>query len=103
MADHCLILVSCGSDNEAREIARELVASGHAAGVQIFPISSVYRWKGEVVEDAEWLLVIKTTTERYDQVEATVLEMHSYEVPQVIMIGIDRGHPPYLFWLENPE
>jgi periplasmic divalent cation tolerance protein len=101
MADHCLILVSCGSDDEAREIARELVGAGHAAGVQVVPISSIYRWKGEVVEDAEWLLVIKTTAERYDQVEATVLAMHSYEVPQVIMIGINRGHQPYLTWLES--
>ncbi len=72
-----------------------------AAGVQVFPISSTYRWKGEVIEDGEWLLVIKTRADRYADVEAFVLELHSYEVPQVIMIPIADGHLPYLDWIDR--
>ena len=101
MSDAALILVSCGSEGEARSISRGLVERGLAAGVQRFPITSVYTWKGEVVEDGEWLLVIKTRADRYPDVEAFVLENHSYEVPQVIMIPVAKGHGPYMDWIDQ--
>lgn len=82
-------------------MARNLVDSRLAAGVQRFPIASTYTWKGEVIDDAEWLLVIKTDAQRYREVEAAVLALHSYEVPQVVMIPISRGHSPYLDWIHQ--
>lgn len=94
-----LILVSCGSQAEARSIAWGLVEKRLAAGVQMLPISSVYTWKDEIVEDDEWLLVIKTSAQRYREVEAAVLAEHSYEVPQVIMVPLTEGHGPYLDWI----
>lgn len=101
MTDASLILVSCGSEDEARTISRGLVERGLAAGVQRFPITSVYTWKGQIMEEGEWLLVIKTRSDRYPEVEAYVLEHHSYEVPQVIRIPVVEGHGPYLDWIDQ--
>lgn len=94
-----LILVSCGSQAEARSMARGLVEDQLAAGVQMLPISSVYTWKGEIVEEDEWLLVIKTRPGLYADIEAFVVDHRSYEVPQVIMVPLTEGHGPYLDWI----
>ena len=101
MSDAALVLVSCGSEEEARTLSRGLVERDLAAGVQRFPITSVYTWKGEVVEDGEWLLVIKTRPDRYPDIVAYVVEHHSYEVPQVIMVPVTGGHAPYLDWIDQ--
>jgi periplasmic divalent cation tolerance protein len=85
-----LVLVTCGSEAEARSLARQLVEGRLAAGVQIIPISSIYTWKDEVVEDQEHLLICKTRTALYDAIESTVTEHHSYEVPPILLLEIDR-------------
>lgn len=100
MSDHQLVLITCGQEEEARLIARRLVATSSAAGVQIVPIESIYRWQGEVVEDHEWLLVIKTRAEMFGSIEAIVDEMHSYEVPPVVAIDISDATAPYLAWID---
>jgi periplasmic divalent cation tolerance protein len=69
--------------------------------VQRFPITSVYTWRGQVVEDPEWLLVIKTRADRFHDVERFVREHHSYEVPQMVMVPITAGHAPYLAWIDE--
>jgi periplasmic divalent cation tolerance protein len=99
MDGHCLVLITCGKSAEASEIARHLVESRLAAGVQIVPIESVYRWGGEIVEDHEWLMLVKTRRDRFEEVEFVVNEMHSYEVPPVLMIAMEAGSHPYLDWI----
>jgi periplasmic divalent cation tolerance protein len=99
--EHALILVTCGSSDEARTVARALIDSRLAAGVQLVPIESVYRWSGDVVEDREWLLIVKTRRDRFEQVDQMVSRLHSYEVPPVVMIGIDDAPPPYLAWIDS--
>jgi periplasmic divalent cation tolerance protein len=99
--DHALVLVTCGTVDEASAIARALVETRLAAGVQIVPIESVYRWSGEVVDDREWLLVVKTRRDRFGDVERLVLDLHSYEVAPVLMIGIDEASKPYLAWIDG--
>ena len=94
-----LVLVTCGSEDEARSIARHLVEQRLAAGVQIIPISSIYNWEGKIVEDREHLLICKTRTDRYDAIESEVIERHSYEVPPILMLEIDRASRPYLDWI----
>ena len=78
-----------------------MVESHLAAGVQIFPIESIYRWGGEVVEDQEWLLIAKTRAERFDSINDVVAEMHSYEVPPVLMIEMTQASRPYLDWIDT--
>jgi periplasmic divalent cation tolerance protein len=97
---HALTLITCGTTSEAQSIARHLVESRLAAGVQIIPIGSVYAWDDEVVEDHEWLLIAKTRRDRFEQIMATVNEMHSYLVPPVLMFDIDSASAPYLEWID---
>lgn len=97
---HALTLVTCGDREEGHAIAHHLVEARLAAGVQIIPIESVYTWEGEVVEDREWLLIAKTRHDRFDQIRAVVEDLHSYEVPPVLMIDIDAADRTYLDWID---
>jgi periplasmic divalent cation tolerance protein len=102
MTDTIVILVTAGSEAEAETIARALVEERLAACVNILsPIRSIYRWQGKVVDDREWLLVIKTQTERFAAVEAKVKALHSYQVPEVIALPIVAGAEGYLHWLRE--
>ncbi|MGP0095809.1 MAG: divalent-cation tolerance protein CutA [Terriglobales bacterium] len=100
MTDKRLVLTTCGSLDEARTLARTLVERQLAACVNIVPqIESVYRWQGDVEMATEWLLIIKTTLEVFDRVREALLELHSYELPECIEIGIEDGSSPYLEWI----
>lgn len=94
------ILVTTGSEEQARSIARVLVGERLAACVNIIgPIRSVYRWRDAVEDEPEYLLLIKTRALLYAKVEKRVRELHTYEVPKVLALAIDRGSPPYVQWL----
>ena len=101
MTDKRLVLTTCGSPEEARRIAHELVKRRLAACVNIVPqIESVYRWKGEVETATEWLLVIKTTAGAFERTTRSRSEkLHSYDVPECIEITIEDGSPAYLDWI----
>ena len=101
MDGQSLVLITCGDPAEAKGIARHLVESGLAAGTQILPIESIYRWSGEVIEDQEWLMLVKTRRDRFEAIESVVKEMHSYDVPPVLMIEMDAGSHPYLDWIDE--
>jgi periplasmic divalent cation tolerance protein len=94
------ILVTTSGDEQARSIARILVGERLAACVNIIgPIRSVYRWREAVEDEPEYLLLIKTRATLYNKVERRVLELHTYEVPEVLALKIDRGSPTYVKWL----
>src|SRR5208282_4627650 len=100
MTDKRLVLTTCGSREEARSIAHTLVERQLAACVNIVPqIESVYRWKGEVETAAEFMLLIKTTAEAFSDLRATLIEVHSYELPECIEIPIENGSEAYLTWI----
>jgi periplasmic divalent cation tolerance protein len=94
-----LVLVTCENEDEAGSIARHLVETRLVAGVQIIPISSIYTWQDEVVDDQEHLLICKTRTVLYADIESTVTERHSYDVPPILMLEIDQATEPYLEWI----
>jgi periplasmic divalent cation tolerance protein len=101
MTSSIVILSACADTQEAERIAQALVSDRLAACVQIVPkIRSVYRWQGKVESTEEHLLLIKTTRERFEAVQAKIIELHSYEVPEVIALGIADGSGKYLEWLE---
>jgi periplasmic divalent cation tolerance protein len=94
------VLVTTGSEIEAVSIARTLVEERLAACVNIIgPMRSIYRWRDGVSDDPEYLLVIKSRATMYMKIETRVRELHSYDVPEVIALTIDRGSPPYIQWL----
>lgn len=96
-----VVLVTCGSLAEGRKIARAVVGKRLAACVNVVsaPVESVYRWKGKVESAKELLLVIKTTTRRVKKLEEEVARMHSYDVPEFLVLPVDSGSEGYLEWL----
>jgi len=95
-----LVLVTAPNQTDARSIARALVGDGLAACVNILgPIRSIYRWRGAIEDEAEYLLLIKTRASLFDRLERRVRELHSYDLPEVIALGIETASAPYLKWL----
>jgi periplasmic divalent cation tolerance protein len=103
MRHKIIVLVTCGSRKEARKIARSVVVAGLAACVSVVtaPVESIYRWKGKVKGAQEFLLIIKTTGKRFAALEAEVRRLHSYEVPEIIALPIERGSKAYLAWIDE--
>ena len=97
-----LVALSTVATAEAAErIARSLVEKGLAACVNVVPgLVSFYRWQGRVERDPEVLLVIKTRSERFEELKAALLAEHPYDLPELVAVPIAAGHQPYLEWLE---
>ena len=86
---------------EAESLARRAVDSGLAACVNIVPgLTSVYRWKGEVLTDAESLLIAKLSEEHVDDFVAAIQSWHSYDCPECLLLEVAGGNPDYLAWVE---
>ncbi len=101
MTDKKIVLTTAGSREEAETIARALVERRLAACVNVVPVQSVYRWKEKVEDAPEWLLLIKTTAEAFEEVEAAIRELHSYDLPECVAVGIEGGSEEYLDWISD--
>ena len=102
MTDKRIVLSTAGSEEEARKIAQALVERRLAACVNIVgPIHSVYRWKDAVESAPEHLLIIKTTLAVFPQVRDAIRELHSYELPECILLPIEAGSEDYLRWIDE--
>jgi len=100
MNQACIVLTTASSQEEARKIAHSLVERQMAACVNVVSqIESIYRWQGKVESGTEWLLVIKTLAENFEQVRDTIKELHSYELPECIKLEITGGSQEYLAWI----
>jgi periplasmic divalent cation tolerance protein len=101
--DKIVVLVTCGSAAESRRIARKLVEGKRAACVNILsaPVESIYRWRGKVESAREFLLVIKTKKKEFAGLQRAILELHSYDVPEILALPIAAGSPDYLQWMEE--
>ncbi|MBO1351746.1 MAG: divalent-cation tolerance protein CutA [Hormoscilla sp. GUM202] len=88
-----------GSSSEAEAIASSLVEAKLAACVSITPIKSIYSWEGKIESQEEWQLTIKTDLGQFATLEAQVLQLHSYEVPEIIALPLVTGSKPYLEWI----
>ncbi|XP_068159404.1 divalent-cation tolerance protein CutA [Drosophila tropicalis] len=101
--------VTTPTKDSARKLARGIIEQKLAACVNIIPqIESIYVWEGKVNEDNEYLMMIKTRTERIDELTKYVSENHPYSVAEVISLPIENGNLPYLNWIretvrEKPE
>ena len=102
MTDKRILLTTAGSEEEARKIGRHLVENQLAACVNIIPqVESIYRWQGKVHSSREWLLLVKTTQERFPAVREAIRKLHSYEVPECVVLNIEDGSSEYLQWLAD--
>lgn len=100
MSDVLIGFSTCGSRDEAERIAGYLVEERLAACVNILPgIQSVYRWQGKLERAEEWLLLLKTTSEKSEALQTGLRHIHSYEVPELVLLPVSSGLPEYLAWV----
>ncbi len=103
MSSAVRVLLCNAPASEAQRIAEALVTERLAACVNLVPVQSVYVWKGELQRDAEVTLLIKTTAEGVDALRARLVELHSYELPEVLSLAVVDAecHLPYLAWVRD--
>jgi len=95
-----VVVTTVGTEQQALEIARRLVESRLAACVNIVPgVRSVFRWKGKVQDEGEFLLVAKTVTENFERVRETMKEMNAYELPEILGFPADHADPAFAKWV----
>ena len=97
-----LVLTSVGSEQQALTIAEEIMDKELAACVNILPqMRSIYRFKGKVFDDEENLLLIKTTEDNYQEVCTLISQMHTYEIPEIVGIDVDKCQSNVLSWISQ--
>ena len=96
-----VVMYSTAPPAESAGLAGMLIERRLVACVNIVPVRSIYRWNGEVCDEEEHLLIMKTVQAGVDRVAAAIKEHHSYEVPEVIALPVIAGYPPYLDWVRE--
>ncbi len=99
--DYCIVLSTTGSETNRDEIIKGLLEAELVACIQTMKIESHYVWEGEICNDSEWLLVIKTRRDLYELVEEKIEKLHDYDVAQIVQVPIVDGFNPYLEWLRE--
>ena len=102
MTKYIQAITTTDTEENAAEIVNSLIRHRHAACVQIVgPIQSTYWWEEKIETATEWLCIIKTRRDRFEQVEAAIRRIHANEVPEIIAIPIIEGNEDYLAWLDK--
>jgi periplasmic divalent cation tolerance protein len=97
-----LVFTTVPRRSDATRMGMALVNKRLAAcATLISDVQSFYRWKGKLVRGREVLMMLKTTTGRYPALQRAIRASHAYEVPEILGILVDRGHPPYLVWISK--
>jgi periplasmic divalent cation tolerance protein len=97
-----LVFTTCANASEARAMAEQLVTLGLAACVSILPnVESIYMWEGKVTNATECKLLIKTKSEKMNQVIQTIKKLHSYEVPEIQVVDVSTGNLAYFNWMDE--
>ena len=100
MSDAIQVITTTANREEAETIARSLVEGRLAACVQIVgPITSVYRWEGRIETSPEWQCLIKSRQGLWEPLLAAIRRLHSYQVPEILVLHVTAGNPDYLAWL----
>jgi periplasmic divalent cation tolerance protein len=100
VTDALLVFTTLPSADKAAELAKLLVQERLVACANLLPaIRSIYRWQGEMHDENEVLVLLKTRAEHLERLKLRILEVHPYEVPEVLAIPVESGYQPYLDWL----
>lgn len=100
--EYCFVYVTTKDEAEARTIGKHLVETKLVACVNVLPqMHSIYRWEGKVESATESVLIAKTLSQRYTQVEKAIVEKHSYTTPCVLRLAVEGGSAPYLNWISE--
>ena len=101
MTDKILVISTCAAEADAERLAGALLVAHLAACVNILPgVRSLYRWKGEIKSEAEFMLIIKTSRDLFPALRAEIEKLHPYEVPELLALPVLAGAENYLNWLE---
>ena len=99
---HYSIIYSTGANKkQARKIVKKLIEEKLIVCANTFPITSIYRWRGNIVEEKEVAIIMKTKSTLFKKVQETIKDIHSYEVPEIILLSITKGDPKYLKWIDE--
>ena len=97
-----VVVTSVGTEEQAIDIAHALIRNRQAACVNLMPnVHSIYRWKGRVCDDGEFLLFIKTRAREFDGVRETIQKMNTYELPEVLAYRVDDSSPAFAAWIKK--
>lgn len=100
--EYVQIVITTETRENAEKIADTLVRNRLVACVQIIgPMTSVYRWKAKIEKTTEWLCIVKTRRDLCEEVEASILQNHTYEVPEILAVPVVEGYESYLAWLDG--
>ncbi len=99
---YLIILCTCPDQTTAEDIASHLVRHKLAACINIIAgVTSIYEWHGKIEKTQEYQLVIKSHSDKYSSIEEEIKSLHPYELPEIIAVPIERGHPDYLQWINT--
>lgn len=101
MAKFSIIMTTTNSNENLNQIIKALLDARLAACLQYYPIKSAYVWEDEIQQDDETLLLIKTKSSHFPDIEKIIQQVHSYEEPELIMLPIEEGSRGYLDWVNN--
>lgn len=102
MAQPILVTVTAPNEEVAVSLARAAVEQRLAAGGNVVRgLRSIYRWKDQLFDEAEVMILFQTTDERFEALRALLVSLHPYECPEIIATPITQGHPPYLAWIHE--
>lgn len=100
----CVAYTTVDSRSTAIRLGRHLVEKGCIACANIVgPIESVYLWQGQLEQTPEWMLMMKCSKKQVEDLKSTIVGLHDYELPELIVLPIVDGHVPYLNWVAQTE
>jgi len=99
---HIIVLMTAATREEAEKITRNLLKQKWIACANIVgPVSSLFWWKEKINQENEFLVLMKTRSNLFEKLVATIKQMHSYEVPEIIAVPITKGEQSYINWLRS--
>lgn len=102
MGNYIQVFTTAETQKDAQRIARAVVEKRLAGCAQVIgPITSTYWWEGAIETSGEWLCVIKSKREAYDRLERAILDVHPYEVPEILAVPVVAGSQSYVAWLDG--
>jgi len=98
---YCIVITTCGNREQAERLAKSILEENIAACVQLSDITSFYHWDGTIANDKEVKLLIKTRADLYEKLEKHITKNHEYDIPEIIMLPIEKGSAAYLNWISE--
>jgi periplasmic divalent cation tolerance protein len=95
----CIVMTTVSTRDQAKSIASTVIAERLAACAQTIAITSCYRWDGKIVDDEEQMILFKTMSDRYADLEKKIQELHPYDTPEIVRLPIEAGSSKYLAWI----